>query len=304
MPRVSVVIPAYNAAAFLGETLKCVLQSTYKDYEVIVVNDGSQDETAAIAASFGPRVRVIMQQNAGMSASRNRAIEDSDSEFVALLDSDDIWHSEKLKYQVAAFEAHPDYGYCFTEFIPWNGGSSSEFLSELRNGAIDPELSGWIYHRLLLANWALPSSVMFRRQAWNTMPPFLCNDQQTDDWEYLVRSSRSFRFLKLAEPFVLYRQHTGSLSRKTPLKNTGELMRESFIARYGTSSPDGEEVDSAELESWRYLGWSSFADAHCARGSLGIGLKTFGRLLLTGPQRKESVQRLAKSLVRRVLPKR
>ena len=92
MPRVSVVIPAYNAAALLGGTLESTLNSIYQDMEIIVVNDGSQDETAGVASSFGHRVRVITQKNAGMSASRNRGIEESDSEFIALLDSDDIWH--------------------------------------------------------------------------------------------------------------------------------------------------------------------------------------------------------------------
>jgi len=304
MPRVSVVIPAYNAARYLGETLKSVLDSDYRDLDVVVVNDGSTDETEAIAVGFGSRVRVITQENAGMSASRNRGIEASDSEFIALLDSDDVWHPEKIKWQVGALDAHADHAYCFTEFKSWVGGASSEFMSERRHGDIEPKLSGWIYHKLILTNWALPSSIMFRRQAWGITGPFLCEDQQTDDWEYFVRSSQSFRFLKLVEPFVLYRQTPGSLSRKLAIKNSTELMRESLIARFGEKSPDGERVNVVELETRRYLGWSHFADSHCARGSLGIGLETFGKLLLTGPKRGESLQRLTKSLVRRVLPQR
>lgn len=303
MPRVSIVIPAYNAAAFLGETLTSVLASDYRDFEVIVVNDGSKDETVEVAANFGSRVRVISQKNAGMSASRNKGIEESDSEFIALLDSDDIWHPEKIKWQVAAFDAHPDHAYCFTEFRSWTGGPSSEFLAEYRSGRVELKLSGWIYHKLLLTNWALPSSMVFRRQAWSETGPFLCEDQQTDDWEYFVRASQSFQFLKLKEPFVLYRQTQGSLSRKVPTKNTTELMRESLIERYGLRSPDGEQVDKEELEFRRYLGWRNFADSHCARGSLGIGLGTFAQLLLTGPRRGESIQRLGKSLVRRIFPK-
>ena len=304
MARVSVVIPAYNAANLIGPTLESVLNTPYPDLEVIVVNDGSQDDTAAVASSYGPRVRVITQKNAGMSASRNRGIQDSDSELIALVDSDDIWHPQKVMWQIAAFEAHPDHAYCFTEFTGWNGGASVEFLSQPRSGVIDPGLTGWIYHKLLLTNWALPSSMMFRRQAWTTTGPFLCDDQQTDDWEYFVRASRSFKFLKLAEPFVLYRQHPGSLSRKVPARNTTEIMRESLIARYGMTSPDGANVNATELERRRYVGWSNFADAHSARGSLRTGMGTYGKLLLTGPRRGESAQRLAKSLVRRAFPKR
>lgn len=302
MPRVTVVIPAYNAATLLGETLQSVLNSSYHDLDVIVINDGSQDDTAAVATSFGPRVRVKTQKNAGMSASRNWGIENSDSEFIALLDSDDIWHPEKLRLQVAAFEAHSDHAYCFTEFKNWSGGSTSEFMSEIRSGAIDSKLSGWVYHKFLLTNWALPSSMLFRRLAWDMTGPFLCDDQQTDDWEYFVRSSQSFQFLKLAESFVLYRQTPGSLSRKVPTKNTTELMRQSLITRYGTSSPNGTEVNRTELERRCYVGWSNFADANCARGSLGAGLAAFGKLLLTGPRRGESMRRLARSLIRRVFP--
>ena len=303
MPRVSVVIPAYNAAALLGETLSSVLQSSYRDFDVVVVNDGSADNTAAVAEKFGSLVRVITQTNSGMSAARNRGIEASDSEFIALLDSDDVWHPEKLMWQVEALDAHADHAYCFTEFQSWSGGPTSEFISENRNGAIASELSGWIYHKLLLTNWTLPSSLLFRREAWNTTGPFLCHDQQTDDWEYVVRASQSHCFLKLLGSFVLYRQTPGSLSRKLKKCNNTEAMRESFITQYGTASANGEQVNKVELESRRYLGWSNFADAHCAHGNLGVGLSAFSSLILNGPSRSESFHRLTKSLIRRFIPK-
>lgn len=304
MPRVSVVIPAYNAASLLGATLNSVLQSSYKDFEVVVVNDGSQDDTEAVASSFGNKVHVISQENAGMSASRNRAIDYGNSEYIALLDSDDIWHPDKLKFQVEALDKHLDHSFCFTAFSQWYGESNAQFLTESRNGEIDPEFSGWIYHKLVLTNWALPSSLMFRRDAWRVIGPFHCNDQQTDDWDFIVRASQGCRYLKLAESFVLYRQHVASLSRKLPKNNTGEAMRESFFARFGMTSPDGTNVDKAELEHWRYLGWSNFADAHCARGSLRTGVATFGELLLEGPRRGQSLIKLIKSIGRRVIPKK
>ena len=304
MPRLSVVIPAYNAASFVEETVWSVLQSTYLDYEVVVIDDGSTDSTATIARAMGPRVRVISQPNAGMSSSRNRGIAATDSEFIALLDSDDIWHPEKARCQVAALDASPDHAFCFTDFEVWNGGATCNFYTEPKVGAVDPSLSGWIYHKLIITNWALPSSVMFRRTAYRELGPMLCDDQQTDDWEYLVRASQSFKFLRLAESMVLYRQHAASLSRKLASRNGGELMRESLISRFGLRSPDGTPVDEAELESWRYQGWSTFADAHCARGDLKTGLKIFARLLRFGPNRPESARRVARSLARRVFPKR
>ncbi len=304
MPRLSVVIPAYNAAAFIEETILSVLQSTCPDYEVVVIDDGSTDSTAAIARALGPRVRVVSQPNAGMSASRNLGMAATDSEFIALLDSDDVWHPEKSRYQLAALDAHPDHAFCFTDFDVWNGDSAGRFHAQPRVGALDMSHSGWIYHQLIITNWALPSSVMFRRTAYQALGPMLCVDQQTDDWEYLVRASWNYKFLKLAESMVLYRQHATSLSRKLASRNSGELMRESLISRFGLSSPDGTPVDPAELEAWRYQGWSTFADAHCARGNLKTGLDVFARLLRSGPNRAESAKRVARSMARRVFPKR
>lgn len=304
MPRVSIVIPAYNAAPHLAETLSSVVNSTYDDFDVIVVNDGSNDETSSVAAKFGARVRVLEQENLGMSASRNRGIGASDSELIALLDSDDVWHPEKLKHQVTALDVLKDHAFCFTDFTVWTGEPPSAYLCEPREGSIDTTKTGWIYHELILTNLALPSSVVFRREAWQASGPFRCDDQQTDDWEYLVRASQSFRFIRLAESMVLYRQHPASLSQKLPSRNNGELMRESLIGRFGLRSTDGAEVDAQQLDRWRYLGWSNFADAHCARGQLALGLHTFGQLLFHGPHRANSLLRLLKALSHRALRRR
>lgn len=304
MARVSVVIPAFNAARFIGATLESVLASAFTDLDVVVVDDGSSDETGAIARSYGSPVRVISRPNAGMSASRNLGIDSSDSEFVALLDSDDLWHPQKLVWQVRTLEARRDHDFCFTGFTFWDGRPLPDFASEARTGKVDESQSGWIYHQLILENWALPSSVLFRRSAWQALGPFLCEVQQTDDWEYLVRASRSHRFARLAESMVLYRQHPASLSRKVLKANVTELMRESLIARYGLESPDGTPVDLPALNRLRAAGWRNFGDAHCASGDLATGLQTFGRLLWRGPERTRAAEKLMKSLVRRVAPKR
>lgn len=304
MPRVSVVIPAFNAEKYLAATIESALASTFRDLEVVVVNDGSSDGTGEVARRFGDRVRVIDQANAGMSPSRNRGIDSSDSEFIALLDSDDIWHPAKLEAQVRALEHRPEHGFSFTEFIFWDGQSHQGFATEPRSGEVDPGFDGWIYHRLIVTNWALPSSVLFRRTAWRSLGPFLCDDYKTDDWEYLVRASRDYRYVRLREPMVLYRQHPQSLSQRVAARPVGELMRESLIRRFGTASPDGQEVDHAALQWESYLGWSNFADAHCARGDLAVGLKAFGHLLQRGPHRANAAVKLAKSLYRRVNPKK
>lgn len=301
MPRLSVIIPAYNAAALLAPTLQAALDSRFSDLELVVIDDGSKDNTAEVASRFGPRVRVISQDNAGMSASRNRGIASSDSEFIALLDADDIWHADKAGLQIAALEARPDHDFAYTEFTTWDGCAPMRFPMDQVTHEIVPGLSGWIYHKLLLTNWVLPSSVLFRRSAWNKIGPFLCEDQQTDDWEFFVRASTQSRFVKLRDSMVLYRQHPSSLSRRVPPINNTELMREKLIARFGTQSPDGTPVDAQELARRRHHGWCNFASTHCVHGDLALGLRSFAQLALSGPRRLDTTKRMVKSIVRRML---
>jgi glycosyltransferase involved in cell wall biosynthesis len=303
MARVSIIIPAYNAQAFIASTIKSVLASSFADFEVIVIDDGSTDQTAARANVGDERVRVIQQANAGMSASRNRGVALSKAEFIAFLDSDDEWHPLKLQHQLAALDTHPDHDICFSAFQVWQGEEQAAFFDEPRAGSVDPALTGWIYPQLILDNHALPSSVLMRRKAWDQLGPFLCENQQTDDWEYLVRASTQHRFVRLAEKYVLYRQHPESLSKRMPLINGPELMREALIRRFGLAAPDGRRVDERALQRYRHQGWVNFADGHCARGDLGIGLKMFAQLLARGPFRKNTVTKFCMAIFRRFIPK-
>lgn len=302
MPRVNIVIPAYNAAEFIAETVRSALAQTTIDFQVTVINDGSKDATAEQAALDDARVQVISQENRGMSRSRNRGVAEIDSEFVALLDADDLWHPEKLRLQLAALQERPDHDFCYTAFDVWHGEPRPNYFLEPRSGRVDESLSGWIYPRLILDNHALPSSVLWRRTAWDRMGGFLADNQQTDDWEYLVRASTQHRFIRLAESFVLYRQQPVSLSRRIPQTNTTELMRADLIRRFGMSSPPGHDVDPKALQFYQHRGWCNFADAHCARGDLGLGLQTFASLLVRGPYRAATLTKTAKSLFRRWVP--
>jgi hypothetical protein len=106
-PKVSVVIPTYNRAMCIGDAVESVLAQTYRDFEVVVVDDGSTDDTAAALAKFGDKIRVIRQKNGGVSRARNAGIEAARGEWVALLDSDDVWLPEKLAIQMQGVAAHP-----------------------------------------------------------------------------------------------------------------------------------------------------------------------------------------------------
>lgn len=106
-PVVSVIIPTYNRAHCVGEAIESVLNQTFRDFEVIVVDDGSTDNTPEVLAAFGNRIRVIGQENSGVSAARNAGIKAARGNWVAFLDSDDIWEPDKLSVQMRDVAAHP-----------------------------------------------------------------------------------------------------------------------------------------------------------------------------------------------------
>lgn len=115
MPRVSVILPAYNAEAYVGAAIESVLAGTYGDIEIIAVDDGSTDGTAAVIANY-PEVKLIRRQNGGISAARNCALREAAGEFIAFIDADDLWKEDKLQIEVEYLDAHPETEIVYTNF--------------------------------------------------------------------------------------------------------------------------------------------------------------------------------------------
>src|SRR5262249_27723626 len=122
-PKVSVIIPAYNTEKFLAETIRNVLDQTYGDYEVIVVDDGSSDGTLGVARSFEPRIKVLAQPNGGPASARNLAIRNSRGDYIAFLDSDDLWMTDKLEEQIAFLGRNPAVGLVYSEALVFTGNN-------------------------------------------------------------------------------------------------------------------------------------------------------------------------------------
>jgi glycosyltransferase involved in cell wall biosynthesis len=113
-PLITCIIPVFNGERYLRETLDSVFAQTYRPLDVVLVDDGSTDKTAAIAATYDDRVRYIHQNNQGPAAARNQGIRAARGEFIAFLDADDLWHPEKLERQIACFQIRPELEYCVT----------------------------------------------------------------------------------------------------------------------------------------------------------------------------------------------
>lgn len=174
-PLVSVIIPVYNGSLYLRAALESVFAQTYRPLEVIVVDDGSVDDSGVIAQSF-PEVHYIQQTNQGVAAARNHGIEAARGEFYAFLDQDDLWKPEKLKLQIDYLLSHPDVGYTLTQ---------QQFF--LEPGATLP---AWFRKELLTTvhtGWVLGTLVV-RRTTFEKVGNFATDYSAANDTDWFFRA--------------------------------------------------------------------------------------------------------------------
>ena len=131
-PLVSVIVPAYNNAHFLPAAIDSILNQTFDNFELIVVDDGSTDNTQAVLAGFGDRLRYVRKANGGPSSARNLGIQMARGQLIAFQDADDLWLPEKLALQVAYFHLHPEVGVVFTDAVRFDAaGKFSRSFREI-----------------------------------------------------------------------------------------------------------------------------------------------------------------------------
>jgi glycosyltransferase involved in cell wall biosynthesis len=208
---VSVVIPTYNRRQFIVAAIESVLAQTYQPLEIIVADDGSTDGTAEELRRFGKRVRYLAQPNRSASAARNLGIRAAAGEYIALLDSDDLWAPAKIEKQVALLERHPEVGviYCQGHTLYMASGESHPLRYE-------PELRGDLRRRLLFGNCVTgsASAVLIRSACFEKVGFFDETLRSAEDWEMWIRISRHFQFDSVPEPLVTIRSHGSNKSKK------------------------------------------------------------------------------------------
>ena len=152
MKTVSVIIPAYNAENFISKAIESVLSQTFQDFEILVIDDGSTDQTKEVVAQyvcqFSEKVQYYYQTNKGPAAARNFGIAKAGGDFVSFLDSDDVWFDHKLEEQIRFFDAHPHYVMLYTDMKYYENGSL-KFGSFLKERPYRLAASGKIYNKLI-----------------------------------------------------------------------------------------------------------------------------------------------------------
>ncbi|MGB5896888.1 MAG: glycosyltransferase [Geitlerinemataceae cyanobacterium] len=208
MPQISVIIPVYNGEKTIRETIESVLAQTFTDFELLIINDGSTDETIKIIESFGdPRIQVFSYENAGLAASRNRGIDRATTDYIAFIDADDLWTPEKLYDQFQALQENPKaaVAYSWTDYI----NESSQVIYQ---GGY-PTVNGDAYaHLLLVCFLENGSNPLIRKQALLEVGGFDESLPAAEDWDLYIRLATRYHFVGVPRPQILYRVATDNMS--------------------------------------------------------------------------------------------
>lgn len=203
-PLVSVVIPAYNAALYLNEAVESLFAQTYKNLQIIIVNDGSKDDTAKIAdalAQRDKRVEVIHKANGGVSAARNDAFKAARGKYICFLDADDVYLPKKVEKQVAFLEAHPETVLVHCNF--YVGDETFQKLEPIHRGKLPAPLE----QIFVYCNWFPPLTPMLRASLVQKVGFFDTSLAVGEDWEYWIRCLEHGKFAHLDEFLAKYRRH-------------------------------------------------------------------------------------------------
>jgi glycosyltransferase involved in cell wall biosynthesis len=216
-PLVSVVIPAFNAEQWIRETLESVLAQTYRDFEIIVVNDGSIDDTAVIAQSYGRAVRCVNKRNGGQSSARNMGIRLAAGKYVAFVDADDLWEPNKLELQIELYENNPELGLVYSDAYYFEASTEHIFGLASNNTKL---YSGIVLRPLLLCCFIPSPTPVVQRNVFEHVGYF--DESKTlqigEDWNMWLRIASKYPVGCIYKPLAKYRCHPTSIISSMDLK--------------------------------------------------------------------------------------
>ncbi len=238
---ISIVIPTYNRASFLKEAIDSVLSQTYRNFELIVVDDNSTDDTPKLLSSYGEKIKVIKKANKGPSAARNRGIKAAKGGWIAFLDSDDVWKPGKLEKQVQFIKDNPEIKICQTEEI-W-----------IRNGKrVNPRKkhemhSGWIYEQCLPLCIVSPSSVMIHRGVFEKVGLFDETMLACEDYDLWLRIAPHYPICLVREKLIV--KQGGHADQQSHVISSLDLLRiKAMVKSLESGGLNESQYEAALLE--------------------------------------------------------
>jgi glycosyltransferase involved in cell wall biosynthesis len=268
-PVVSVVIPTYNRAHVIGDAVASVMAQTFRQFELVVVDDGSTDGTAEILASISdPRLRAIRQANAGAAAARNAGVRAARGTLISFLDSDDLWKPDKLEREVAFLDRHPEVDSVFADlekydgtlFVPSFMRATQRFVERLEQG-VDPDgvalTQREMFLYLLEESPVMPTAFTIRRAAFDALGGFHTRWEPFEDWEFCLRYSRTRRFGYVDRIHAVVHVSKDSIHRLHSVRGRTSMLW--LMKREGRLLGDDAEARAAlrrgMLRLYLHLGW-------------------------------------------------
>jgi len=252
MPAVSVIMPGYNVEPYIGVAIESVLAQTFTDWELIVIDDGSTDRTSAIAEAFtreDPRLRLVRQENRGISAARNHGLRVSTAPFIAILDSDDLWAPTFLATQMAVFDANPDVDVVTGNAWFLGGKFDGHPARPTPDTRPNPDLL-----TILSDEMSMFIMSVFRRRVYDTIGGFDETMRCNEDYDFWLRAATAgFRFVRNDQPLGHYRRRDDSLSADELRMLRGILrvfykLRPSIASLPGATAILDAQIDRFETE--------------------------------------------------------
>jgi glycosyltransferase involved in cell wall biosynthesis len=235
-PLVSVVIPVFNGSRFLAEAIESVRSQEYEPLEIIVVDDGSTDSTAEVAARYGDEIRYVFQQNSGAAAARNRGIAEARGEVIAFLDVDDLWPQGKLELQAERLLRDPELDIVSgrVQFVCLPGAAEPDIEFESANQTLTNAYLG---------------AALFRRRVFDYVGLFDTAFRYSDDQDWFLRAREvNARMVILEQTTLLYRLHETNMTRDkaAPQLELARILKRS-LERRRAAKPGGE---AESLRPW------------------------------------------------------
>jgi len=276
-PRVSVVIPAWNAARTLPETLASVFGQSFADYEVLVVDDGSTDGTADLLRDYGDRVRVLVKPNEGRpSTTRNLGVRAARGELIAFLDADDRWQPEKLARQVALFDRNPALGLAYSGATVIDGDGRP--VRVLRCAAAG---RGRAYGLLSTRNFIVGSSAMVRRAAIESAGYYDESLTSAENWDLWIRIARDWEIDFVPEPLTDYRVHAGNRSARVALRERN-IFR--ILEKNHDPADRSPEARARRRDAYFNAYYTTLGRGHFERLEMGEAARAFWRAFRLKPR--------------------
>ncbi len=283
-PQISVVLPAYNGSCYLAEAINSVLKQTYRSYELIVVDDGSTDDTALVLQPYlnqelrQPSIRYVYQTNQGVGAARNHGIRLAQADWIAFLDQDDVWLPDKLALQVDCLESQPQLGIVHSGWQIVD--AAGRLLSAVQpwRGLPTLDLTAWIQWKPVFLG-----AMLFRRDWLTQIGGFNQRWQQTGDVDLVLRlAALDCPAAWVQQATVQYRQHSANASRNVQVQITElEAVLQQFFCQADLPQTVRSLEPASRHQSWVWSAWRFYQAgfnqemANCLEKALNCTKKPF-----------------------------